>query len=190
MDLDRLKEFMIIAEEKSFKKAASRLDISPNVLSTRMRRFEASMNRQLIRRIKDGIALTESGEALLPNIDAFLKSYFYATDSLQELKNHTIQRLYLQFYSNRMPAELGPYLDIFCRRHSQLILDIYDENACQARSGLKSGKIDVSFVICREHDFEDIPGRVPLAYFPIMYVHLPTDHALANEKKIDRKSVV
>lgn len=40
MDLERLREFMVIAEEKSFKKAAVRLDIAPNVLSTRMRAFK------------------------------------------------------------------------------------------------------------------------------------------------------
>lgn len=184
MDLDRLQEFMVVAEEKSFKKAAERLGLAPNVLSTRIRNFEDSLNTQLIRRVKNGIELTAPGETLLPNIDIFLKSYSYATDSLDELKNHTYQSLHLQFCSQLMAAELGPYLDIFCRRHPQLFLNIYDENTCQIQSGLKSGKVDISFVICREHDFEDIPGRVLLSHFPTMYVHLPVDHALANEKMV------
>lgn len=184
MDLDRLQEFMIVTEEKSFKKAAERLDIAPNVLSTRMRNFESSLNTQLFRRIKDGIDLTEPGKALLPNIDALLRSFTHMTDSLNELKDHTLQTLHLQFCSNLMASELGPFLDIFCRRHPQLILDIYDENTCSIRGGLKSGKVDIAFVICRKHDFEDISGRIPLAYFPIVHVYLPTDHPLATEKTI------
>lgn len=184
MDLNRLQDFMIVAEERSFKKAAARLGIAPNVLSTRMRSFENSLNTQLIRRTKDGIELTNSGKALLPNIDMLLKSYSHVTDSLDDLKNHTFQSLHLQFCSHLVASELGPFLDIFCRRHPQMILNIYDENACYIRGGLKSGKVDISFVICRKHDFEDIPGRIPLSYFPTMYVHLPVDHPLANEKSV------
>lgn len=184
MDLNRLQEFMVIAKEKSFKKAAAQLGIAPNVLSTRMHSFEDSLNTRLIRRVKNGIELTESGKALLPNIDSLLKSYTHVTDSLGDLKNHTFQSLHLQFCANLMAAELGPYLDIFCRRHPQLNIDLYDENTCQIRSGLKSGKVDIAFVVCREQDFEDIPGRILLSCFPTMYVHLPVDHMLANEPSV------
>lgn len=184
MDLDRLREFIVVAEEKSFKKAAERLQLAPNVLSTRMRGFEDSLNTQLIRRTRDGIELTDPGKALLPNIDMLLKSYTHAVDALDEMKHHTFQNLRLQFCSHLMASELGPYLDIFCRRHPQLILDIYDENTCHIRGGLKSGEVDISFVICRKHDFEDISGRIPLSYFPLMHIHLPVDHPLANEKSI------
>lgn len=184
MDLDKLQEFLIVAEEKSFKKAASRLNLAPNVLSTRMHIFEDSLNTQLIRRVKNGLELTETGKALLPNAEILLKSYSHTTDSLNELKDHIFQSLCLQFCSQMMASELGPYLDIFCRRHPQLILNIYDENSCQIQGGLFSGKVDVSFVICRENDFKDISGRVPLSFFPNLYVHLPVDHALANEKEL------
>lgn len=184
MDLTRLREFKVIAEEKSFKKAALRLGIAPNVLSTRMRSFEDSLNTRLIRRVKNGIELTDTGKALLPNMDALLKSYTHITNTLEDLKNHTFQSLRLQFCANLMASELGPYLDVFCRRHPQLLLDIYDENTCTIRGGLKSGKVDISFVICREHDFEDIPGRILLYSFPTMYVHLPLDHPLAYETSI------
>lgn len=184
MDLDRLQEFMIVAEEKSFKKAAGRLGIAPNVLSTRMHIFEESLNSQLIRRVKNGLELTEAGKALLPNADMLIRSYTHTTESLNDLKDHIFQHLRLQLCSHMMASELGPYLDVFCRRHPQLIFDIYDENACQIRSGLCTGKVDISFVICRKHDFEDITGRILLSNFPGMYVHLPVDHPLANEKKV------
>lgn len=184
MDLDKLKEFMIVAEEKSFKKAAIRLDLAPNVLSTRMHIFEESLNTQLIRHVKNGLELTPAGKALLPNAEILLRSYAHTTDSLNELKDHVFQSLSLQFCSQVMAAELGPYLDIFCRRHPQLILNIYDENTCPIQSGLFSGKVDVSFVIGRKNDFADISGRVSLSFFPNMYVHLPVDHRLANEKKV------
>lgn len=184
MDMNSLQEFMVVAEEKSFSKAAKRLGLAPNVLSTRMRSFEKALNTRLIRRVKNGIELTETGEALLPNTSRLLKAYTQITDSLEDLKNRTYQSLHLQFCSHMTPQELGPYLDIFCRKHPQLALDLYDENTCTIRGGLKSGKVDIAFVIGREHDFEDISGRIPLACFPTMYIHLPVEHALANEKAV------
>lgn len=184
MDLNRLREFMIVAEEKSFKKAASRLGLPPNVLSTRVRGFENSLNTQLITRAKNGIELTETGKALLPNIDTLLKSYMHAADSLDDLKNHTFQSLNLQFCAHMVASEVGPYLDIFCRKHPQMILNIYDENTCLIQGGLKTGKVDICFVICRKNDFNDISGRILLSYFSNVYVHLPIDHALASEKEV------
>lgn len=184
MDLDKLQEFLVVAEEKSFKKAADRLHVAPNVLSTRMHIFEDSLNRQLIRRVKNGVELTEAGKVLLSNAELLFSSYKHTTDTLNEIKDHIFQSLRLQFCSQMMASELGPYLDVFCRRHPQLVLDIYDENTCQVRGGLYSGKVDISFVICRKNDFKDIPGRVLLSYFPNMYVHLPVDHALAHKRKV------
>ena len=43
MDLERLKEFTLIAEEKSFKTAAERMNLAPNVLSTRFSDFEKKL---------------------------------------------------------------------------------------------------------------------------------------------------
>lgn len=184
MDLDRLQEFLIVAEEKSFKKAAARLGLPSNVLSTRIRNFENSLNTALIVRVKNGIELTETGKALLPNIGTLLRSYTHATDLLDDLKSHTFQSLSLQFCAHMIAPEVGPYLDSFCRRHPQLILNIYDENMCPILGGLKTGKVDIAFVVCREHDFEDISGRILLSYFSNMYVYLPTDHPLAHEKEV------
>lgn len=184
MDLDRLKEFIIIAEEKSFKKAAARLGIPPNVPSTRMRCFENSLNTQLMVRVKNGLELTETGKALLPNIDTLLKSYTHITSSLDDLKNHTFQNLSLQFCAHMIASDVGPYLDIFCRKHPHLILNIYDENACLIQGGLKTGKTDICFVVCKKDDLQDISGRILLSYFSNMYVYLPLDHALANEKEV------
>ena len=184
MELDRLQEFTILAEEQSLKKAAERLGIAPNVLSMRMHSLEDSLNTKLFKRVRNGIELTETGNSLSPNIDSFFRSYTQMTDSLSNIKNHTFQTLNLQFCAHLIASEMGPYLDIFCRKHPQLLLNIYDENTCLIRGGLKTGKVDISFVVCREHDFEDIAGRIPLSHFPNMYVYLPLDHSLANEKKI------
>lgn len=184
MDLDRLREYMMVAEEKSFKKAAERIGIPSNVLSTRIRGFEKSLNTELVIRTKNGIKLTETGKALLPKADMLLKSYTHAANLMDDLKNHTFQSLNLQFCANKVASEVGPYLDIFCRKHPQMILHIYDENACMIEGGLKTGKVDICFVICRENDFRNISGRVLLSYFSNMYVHLPLDHPLAHEKEV------
>ena len=149
-----------------------------------MRRFEADMGASLFRHTRNGVALTETGKQLLAQAQQLLKSWDYAVGTISELKNHRFQSLHLQLCGHTMAAELGPYLDIFCRRHPQMLLDLYDENTCAIRAGLKTGKVDIAFVVCRRHDFSDIPGRMALSYFPNLYVHIPQDHRLAGLKQV------
>ena len=184
MDLNRLEEFLIVAQTGTFKEAAKKLGLPANVLSTRIRRFEEDAGVSLFRHTRNGVVLTETGQLLLSQAPQLLKSWNYAAGTVAELKNHRFQSLHLQLCSHTMAGELGPYLDIFCRRHPQMLLDLYDENTCSIRSGLKSGKVDIAFVMCRRHDFSDIPGRMALSYFPNLYIHLPLDHRLSGSKQV------
>lgn len=171
MELDRLQEFTILAEEQSLKKAAERLGIAPNVLSMRMHSLEDSLNTKLFKRVRNGIELTETGNSLIPNIDSFFRSYTQMTDSLSNIKNHTFQTLNLQFCAHLIASEMGPYLDIFCRKHPQLLLNIYDENTCLIRGGLKTGKVDISFVGAESTILRTLPAGFPYPIFQTcMYI--------------------
>lgn len=184
MDMDRLSEFLIIAEERSFKTAAKRLGVAPNVLSTRFGAFEKSLGTALFDRSAHRFELTESGRSLLKSAREILSSYENTLSSLRSVRGASFRSLRLQLCAQTMPAELGPFLDQYCRRYPTLFLDLYDENNCRIREGLRSGEIDVSFAVGRADDFEDISGRIVVNDFPMMKVHVPNDHRLAKKKDI------
>lgn len=184
MDLDRLSEFLVIAEEGSFKRAAARLGVAPNVLSTRFRGFEQSLGAELFERDAHHFVLTESGQSLLKHAKGLLDSYDKIRVSMQSIQGASFRSLRLMLCAQMMAAELGSFLDRYCRAYPTLFLGLYDENTCRIREGLQSGEIDVVFAIGRENDFTDLSGRVVLTDYPKMKVHVPNDHHLAKTHSV------
>ena len=67
LSLRRLEHFAIIAEEKSFLKAAVRLNLTQPALTHSIQTLEESFGLQLFNRAHDGISLTDAGQRLLPS---------------------------------------------------------------------------------------------------------------------------
>ena len=183
MDMERLKEFLIIVETGSFKEASAILGIAPSVLSTRFSAFEESLGTKLLERNNRLVVPTESGKILLGNAHEIVSSWETIKTSLKASKR-TINTLNIQLCARTMPSELGPFMDKYCRSHPGLFLNLYDENSCRIKEGLMTGQTDIVFVPGLENDFIDINGRVVVSYYDRLSVHLPIDHRLSSRASI------
>jgi DNA-binding transcriptional LysR family regulator len=65
VDLQRLKYFIAVAEERHITRAAARLGMAQPPLSQQIRVLEAEMGTKLFERLPKGVSLTPAGEALL-----------------------------------------------------------------------------------------------------------------------------
>lgn len=63
--------FATVAEEKSIRRAAKRLDISQTPLAAQLDELETRLKLKLIERSPRGVELTTAGEALLPEVQRF-----------------------------------------------------------------------------------------------------------------------
>src|SRR5271169_6895585 len=72
-DLANLSAFVTVADQRSFRAAASRLDVTPSALSHSMRQLEARLGVRLLHRTTRSVSLTDAGirllERLRPAID-------------------------------------------------------------------------------------------------------------------------
>jgi DNA-binding transcriptional LysR family regulator len=85
-ELVDLNAFVIVAEEKSFTRAAAKLGTSQSSLSHTIRRLEARLGVQLLTRTTRSVAPTDAGERLLATLGPALESISLQLSSLSELR--------------------------------------------------------------------------------------------------------
>lgn len=81
VDLRRLRYFAAVAEELSFSRAAERLGVSQQALSSQVRCLEEQVGRSLFFRTTRRVELTAAGRALLPKARLSLGAALDALDS-------------------------------------------------------------------------------------------------------------
>src|SRR5690348_12666697 len=76
VDLDTrlLRAFVTVAEELNFTRAAERLFVAQQALSSQIRQLEGRLGVTLFERTTRRVALTEAGERLLPHARAALEA--------------------------------------------------------------------------------------------------------------------
>ena len=78
--------FLVVAEEKSFTRAAARLGVSQSALSHSMRRLEAKLGLRLLTRTTRSVSPTVAGERLLETLRPALDDIDNKLSSLTELR--------------------------------------------------------------------------------------------------------
>jgi DNA-binding transcriptional LysR family regulator len=81
VDLRRLRYFAAVAEELSFSRAAHRLGVSQQALSSQVRSLEDQIGRSLFFRTTRRVELTAAGRALLPKAELSLVAALEALDT-------------------------------------------------------------------------------------------------------------
>lgn len=93
-DLGDLAAFLAVAEERSFTRAAARLNVSQSALSHTMRRLEARLGLRLLMRTTRSVSPTEAGQRLIetlrPAIDE-IESRLAAVTELRERPSGTVR---------------------------------------------------------------------------------------------------
>lgn len=185
MDLERVREFLVIAEEKSFKKAAERLQVAPNVLSARFQAFENSLETTLLIRNAHKTELTENGRLFLQNAKELVSSYDKTLEDLKESKTTSYRSLKLEVCGIALAApELGIYLDHYNRQHPQLYLELFSDISYSVAEGLSSGNVDIFIAHGNQDAFSDVSGRICISHAPHLCVYVPNDHPLALKSQI------
>lgn len=82
-----LTAFVVVADEKSFTRAATRLGLAQSSLSEIVRRLEARLGLRLLARTTRSVAPTEAGERLLTTLAPMLRDMDAAIASLGELRD-------------------------------------------------------------------------------------------------------
>jgi len=128
-DLGELSAFALVAEERSFTRAAARLGISQSALSHSIRGVEKRLGLQLLARTTRSVSPTVAGTTLLQDLAPALERIDRALAETRKQKENPAGRIRLIIPRTAARMVLLPKLAQFSRRYPEIVLEVNTSNA-------------------------------------------------------------
>ena len=128
-DLGALSVFLTVAEERSFTKAAKRLNVSPSAVSHSMRELERQIGVRLLSRTTRSVAATDAGERLLGRLRPALADVKEALQQVSGLRSKPAGRVRLLVPRLAASTVIAPKLGEFARDYPDVVLEITTDDS-------------------------------------------------------------
>ena len=189
MEQRQLQFFVAVAEERNFTRAARRTHAVQSTVSASIRALERDLGTPLFERNTTRVALTEAGEALLPEARRALDTLDQARAAVDGLRAGITGSLRIGTLSALTAVDLPSLVRDFRGRHPavQLSLTTAATGTDGLLEALRARTLDVAFIGVST---TTIPGMriTPIAtYLPRLLV--PADHPLAGRERVSRAEV-
>ncbi len=182
LELRDLRYFVAVAEELNFTRAAERLHLAQQALSSAIRNLEQDLGTRLFTRSTRHVALTAAGEALLIGARIALDSAAEAVQLVEHVGSGKAGRLVIGFSTG---AGSVPEVRDVIRRFSTAAPDVdirlVERDFGDPMAGLAGGGSQVAFVFSPLAD----DGLEAITIFEdTRHVALPVDHPLASRREV------
>lgn len=183
MTLIQLQSFLRTAEEMSFTKAAEKLFISRQVVSTHVKTLEEELGYQLFRRGGKSIELTDSGTVLFQRLSALEEQLEAALDDARMREQGVVE---LSIGVCEMQRDWEWRLFAFAEAHPNCRLKVEYLSQNEVQEGLIQGRFDMAVSL-----YEDLFAVAPTIYAiqrmrPMQAViAMSKKHALAKRDHLD-----
>jgi len=126
--LGELSAFAVVAEERSFTRAAARLGVSQSALSHSMRGLEKRLGLQLLARTTRSVSPTAAGSALLRELAPALERIELAVAETRKQRESPAGRIRLIIPRTATQMVLLPKLAQFARTYPEIVLEVTSSN--------------------------------------------------------------
>src|ERR1700722_8002180 len=104
-DLNDLAAFVAVADQRSFRAAASRLGVTPSALSHSMRQLEERLGMRLLHRTTRSVSVTDAGLRLLEQLRPAIEQIDGALEGLNRERQRPFGNL--KIYVGHLAATAG-----------------------------------------------------------------------------------
>src|SRR5215469_14905342 len=172
----QLRAFLLVAQYRSFSRAAAALFITPSGLSLLIRELETQLGVRLFDRTTRHVALTSLGTELLAAVQRNLQELDGAISRIQQSTAETTVLLSLGAPPLVMASILAPAIRDFRRHRPEVSFQLVDADTTTIMQTVESGALDIGLCV----SFKHLPGtrRTPLFRFSLMVIRTDTDPAL------------
>lgn len=181
-DLRQLEQFIAVATELNFRRAAQRLHMSQPPLSAAIRRLEEDMQVRLFERNRVHVRLTSAGEVFLREAQRTLDQARFAVEAAQRAGQGLSGVLRLSFVPSAALDLLPTLLRRFQQAYPGVRLVLSGESTEQEVARLRSEVIDLALLV---PPLADSTGfELNLLRRETMILAVPASHRLAGHQSV------
>jgi DNA-binding transcriptional LysR family regulator len=139
--LDGVETFLAVAKQRSFRRAAAALGVTPSAVSQAVRSLEARVGAALFARTTRSVGLTEAGQRFLERAAPAFDELVAASEAARDLGQRPTGLLRITVPRSVVPLVLEPILDSFFQAYPEIELEIAtsDELIDLAANGFDAG---------------------------------------------------
>ncbi len=187
VELRHLRYFVAVAEELNFTRAAERLHIAQQALSSAIRQLEERVGTQLVERTTRKVELTPAGLALLESARPLLAGADQAVAAAREAAGQR-QTLTVGFAAALTHRLMGNGLELFGERRPDVEVLIRFGDLLDPTGGVRSGDADVA-VVYGPFDTSGLELSPTLWADPLVAC-MAADHPLAAKHEVEIADLV
>ncbi|QDR83485.1 LysR family transcriptional regulator [Sporomusa termitida] len=182
MDIRLMKEFICLAEQLNFSKAASRLYVSQSVLSRHIANLEKILGVQLFIRDTQSVQLTAAGEFVRDEFAAVVAKYDEAIRKINQMLSGIVGELRVGFLERAVKIFLPDLITQFRSMYPNVSLQLDQYNMGALAQALKREEIDIAFSLLFDQPEKGYSSKT--LYRDSLAIVLPKNHPFAGKKVI------
>lgn len=182
IELRQLRQFVAVAEEMSFHRAAERLHMAQPPLTTAIRKIEQELGVPLLERGNRITRITEAGQVFLIEARRTLAQFERTLGNTRRAARGLTESLRLTFVDSTVNALLPGILRQFRQAHPQAEFHLQEATTAEQLIALRDERADIGMVVL------PIAPQDELQILPFlqdrMVLALPDHHPLATQRHV------
>jgi DNA-binding transcriptional LysR family regulator len=188
MDIQNIRAFLMVAEMRSFSRAAEKLFITQPAISKRISTLEYALDCQLFDRLGKSVQLTQAGEAIIPSYQRIISELDETQRIISNLRTQVSGQLKFGTSHHIGLHRLPPVLRQYTRQYPDVELDIQFMDSEQAAALILKGSIELALITLPD-SIEEPLTTIPVWSDPMECV-VARDHVLAVSDTATRAQLI
>ena len=186
LDLRRLRYFVAVADERSFRRAAAQLHVAQPSLSQQIARLERELGVVLFDRSVQPVGLTPAAAELLPRAHRLLSDVDAAAEATRRAGGAPDSQLTVGFVGSAGRAVIPGVIQALRQAHPGVDIRLRDLPLGSAAEAVRSGEVDVGM----SRGVERGDGVVSIELQPDhLVVSVPVGHRLERRNEVALRSL-
>ena len=180
MDIKNLEILLVLDDEKHFKRASEKLNISQPALSMKLKSLENEIGVTLVKRGKNFMGLTSEGKVLKNRFSNIVKEYSEIKQLSSELKNSLSGTLRIGVIPTAQ-LEIANIINFFVQKHKNVNTKVISMPSSKIDEQLHDYKIDIGITYLEN---EPIKGVTKIPFYDERYFLISSNQKFKTKKTI------